>query len=231
MIGHDLSQFMAPPSGADVGFHTGEVLAWDDIAGTNTVRVLGAEVQDLQVVATGSVMVGVGDLVAIWRYKSTYFVMGRIAPVNQALSPRVAVNSVTGFTTSGSYSDLSSSSGPAVSNVYIGPSRRCLVWISAGASATDDGYAAAHVAVTGASSIAPPSGTSAFSEGAYIGSEGTTTSTGGSATRMFLFTAADGLNRGLNTFTMKYLGCNSSGTTPTNNDCFFYHRVIVVLPL
>lgn len=231
MTSADLSPFMMMPQEPDVGFHAGQVLAWDPDAGTNTILVLGAEMQNLQVVSSGSVMVGTGDLVAIWRYKSTYFVMGRIAPVEQSLTPRAAVNNVTGFTTSGSYGDLSSGAGPSVSNVYIGPSRRCLVWISAGASATDDGFAAAHVAITGASSIAPPVGTSAFSEGAYIGSENTTTLTGGSASRVFLFTAADGLNQGLNTFTMKYLGVNSAGTTPTNNDCFFYHRVIVVFPL
>ena len=227
----DLARFMMPAGEPDVGFHTGEVIAWDQAAGTNTIRVLGADVDNVQVVASGSVMVGVGDLVAIWRYKTTYFVMGRIAPVEQALTVRVDVNNVTGFTTGGSYADLSSGAGPSVSDVYIGPSRRCLVWISAGASATDDGYAAAHVAVTGDSNIAPPTGTSAFSEGAYIGSENTTTQTGGSASRMFLFTEADGLNQGMHTFTMKYLGVNSAGTTPTNNDCFFFHRVIVVMPL
>ena len=227
----DLTPFLMPPDRSDVGFHTGEVLAWDADAGTNTVRVLGAAIQNLQVVATGSVMVGTGDLVAIWRYKSTYFVMGRIAPINQALTPRIASVSTTSFTVSGSYSDLNSTVGPTLTNVFIGPSRRCIVFLSAFASATDDGYAAAHFTVSGASAINPPTGTSAFSKGAFIGSAGAGPQVGGSATRMFLLNAADGLNAGLNTFTMKYLGVNSAGTTPTNNDCFFSERVIMVLPL
>lgn len=238
MIGPDLAQFFpSPGTQGDIGFHTGEVLAWDQDAGTNTIRVLGTAMADLQVVATGSVMVGVGDLVAIWRYKSTYFVMGRIAPVSEALTVRAASDATTGTVTSTSvFSDLTGTSvGPTVSNVYIGPSRRCLVFLSVGCGSTDMGYGSAHFQVTGASTIAPPTGAGNWSQGAFVGSDSATvgddpTAVSASATRIFLLTAANGLNAGLNTFTVKYMGHPDSGVL-LNNDVQFFDRVIVVLPL
>lgn len=237
MTSPELAQFMMPAGQADVGFHTGEVLAWDTTAGTNTIRVLGTPMQNLQVVATGSVMVGAGDLVAIWRYKSTYFIMGRIAPVSQALTVRAASDATTGTVTSTSvFTDLTgTTAGPTVSNVYIGLSRRCLVFLSCGCGSTDMGHGSAHFQVSGASTINPPTGAGNWTQGAFIGSEragaGTDpTTVSASATRIFLLTAASGLNSGLNTFTVKYMGHPDTGTL-LNNDVQFFDRVIVVLPL
>jgi hypothetical protein len=238
VIPPDLAGFF-PPQGKqdDIGFHTGEVLAWDQVAGTNTIRVLGVPMDDLQVVSTGSVMVGVGDTVAIWRYKSTYFIMGRIAPVDQALAVRAAVEPATSYTTStATFSDLNTTVGPTLTDVYIGPSRQCLVFLSCGATATDEGYASAHFQVTGASTINPPTGGGNWSEGAFIGNDvagvgANTAQVAGSATRIFYLTAANGLNSGLNTFTVKYMGVDKDGGPTTNNDCFFFHRVIIVFPL
>lgn len=236
MTTNPLVPFLVPRGEADVGFHSGQVLAWDPEAGTNTILVLGTPMQDLQIVSSGSVSVGVGDTVAIWRYKSTYFVMGRIAPVDQALTVRAAADAATGFTTSTTvFTDLSSGAGPTLDDVYIGPSQRCLVFLSCGATATDEGYASAHFQVTGASTISPPTGPSNWSEGAFVGNDvagagANTAEVAGSATRVFLLTAADGLNTGLNTFTVKYIGLDKDGGA-TNNDCFFFHRVITVFPL
>lgn len=231
-----LVPFLVPKDEPDVGFHSGFVTAWDAEAGTNTILVLGTPMQDLQVVSAGSVAVGAGDTVAIWRYKSTYFVMGRIAPVDQALTVRAAAEATTSYTTSTTvFSDLNSSVGPTLTDVYIGPSRRCLVFLSCGATATDEGFASAHFQVTGASTINPPTGPSNWSEGAFVGNDvsgvgANTAQVSGSATRVFLLTEADGLNSGLNTFTVKYLGRDKDGGA-TNDDCFFFHRVIMVFPL
>lgn len=227
---------MPRPEMADVGFHQGVVLDWDQQAGTNRVEVNGVPLDNLPVAAMGSVMIGVGDVVALWRYHNAYFVMGRIAPINQALTVRAAEVPDSSFVTSTSvYSDLNTTVGPTLTDVYIGPSRRCLVFLSCGASSTDMGYASAHFQVTGASAIDPPTGAGNWSKGAYIGSEapGVTvdpTQVGASATRIFLLTEADGLNTGLNTFTVKYMGHPDSGAL-LNNDCFFFDRVLVVFPL
>lgn len=221
----DLTPFLVAPDAADVGFHTGEVIAWDQSAGTNTIRVLGAVVQNIQVVASGSVMVGVGDLVAIWRYKSTYFVMGRIAPVNQTLRVRYAIgtdddnNVVAG---AGDWHDLNHGNIPTISDVYIGPSRTCIVWLSCAIAGNSALAGEAHIQVTGVSNIPPPN---PAVDGRSMGAIG-----GGpvqvGAHRIFVITAADMLNQGLNTFQVKYRKFVSSV-----DDAFFSNTVLVVLPL
>lgn len=221
----DLAQFMMPPGEPDVGFHTGEVLAWDQAAGTNTIRVLGASMNDLQVVAAGSVMVGVGDLVAIWRYKSTYFVMGRITPVDQTLRVRYAIgtdddNTVPAAGTD--WQDLNHGNIPTISDVYIGPSRTCIAWLSC---ALAGGFAIAgeaHIQVTGASSVPLPNpATPGRSMGAIGGG-----AVQSGAHRIFVLTATDGLRPGLSTFQVKYRRFTSSV-----DDVFFSNTVLVVLPL
>jgi hypothetical protein len=224
-VNPDIAQLLGGAGEPDLGFHTGEVLAWDQSAGTNTIRVLGASMTDLQVVATGSVMVGVGDLVAIWRYKYTYFVMGRIAPVDQTLRVRYAIGTdddnqvVVG---AGNWHDLNHGNIPTIADVYIGPSRTCVAWLSCALAGNEALAGEAHIQVTGASSIPPPN---PAVDGRSMGAIG-----GGpvqvGAHRVFVLTAADGLNQGLNTFQVKYRKFTSSV-----DDAFFSNTVLVVLPL
>lgn len=224
MIGNDLAQFMLPTGEPDVGFHTGQVIAWNQAAGTNTIRVLGTDVANIQVVAAGSVMVGAGDLVAIWRYKTTYFVMGRIAPVEQTLRVRYAIgtdddNQVVGG--AGNWHDLNHGNVPTISDVYIGPSRSCIVWLSCALAGGDATAGEAHIQVTGASNIPAPD---PAIDGRSMGAIG-----GGpvqlGAHRIFVLTAGDGLKQGLNTFEVKYR--IFAGV----DDAFFSNTVLVVLPL
>lgn len=236
-----LAEILAPKNAraqpiADLAFHQGYVQSWDQENNTNTIIIGGSPITDVAVMSSGAIMIGAGDVVGLLRVRTQYFVIGRISSVGQALGIRSASVLDGSFTVSGTYSDLSGSPGPTLTDVFIGSSRRCLVFLSASLSATDEGYVACHFQVTGASSIDPPTGTGAFNYGlmtgstvAGVGSDPTQVGTG--ASRMFLVTAADGLNTGLNTFTMKYLGVNDSGTTPTNNDCFVENRVITVMPL
>lgn len=221
----DLAPFLIGAGEPDVGFHTGEVMAWNQSAGTNTIRVLGTPMTDLQVVATGSVMVGVGDLVAIWRYKSTYFVMGRITPVDQTLRVRYVVgtdddNYVTAG--AGNWHDLNHGNVPTITDVYIGPSRTCIVWLSCAIAGNISLAGEAHIQVTGASTIPPPD---PAVDGRSMGAIG-----GGpvqvGAHRIFVLTATDGLHQGLNTFQVKYRKYTSS-----TDDAFFSNTVLVVLPL
>lgn len=223
----ELTPFLLGAGEPDVGFHTGEVLAWNQSAGTNTIRVLGVPMNNLQVVAAGSVMVGVGDLVAIWRYKSTLFVMGRIAPVDQTLRVRYAVgtdddNWVDTGSGPGPWYNLNHGNVPTISDVYIGPSRTCIVWLSCAIAGNTDLAGEAHIQVTGVSSVALPDPTV---DGRSMGAIG-----GGpvqvGAHRIFVLTATDGLRQGLSTFQVKYRKFTSSV-----DDAFFSNTVLVVLPL
>lgn len=213
-----------------MGFHQGVVTAWDSTTNQNTILIAGSEIPDIPALSIGdSIMMSVGDIVGLLRFKSTYFILGRITlpGVSNAFGIRAASDSATGFTNSTTFGDLSVGSGPTVSNVKIGTARRCLVMLSTGASADVNSRATAHFAVSGDSTIAPPSGAGSHSKGAFVGSDtgggADVTSVSGSATRTFLLTAANGLNAGLNTFTMKYASL-------TGDDAFFYERTIVVFP-
>lgn len=222
----DLAPFLIPAGEPDVGFHTGEVLAWNQAAGTNTIRVLGAPMNNLQVVATGSVMVGVGDTVAIWRYKSTLFVMGRIAPVDQTLRVRYAIgtddDNWVDTVGPGPWYDLNHGNIPTISDVYIGPSRTCVVWLSCALAGNTSLAGEAHIQVSGASNIPPPN---PATPGRSMGAIG-----GGpvqlGAHRIFVLNATDGLMQGLNTFEVKY-----RKYTASVDDAFFSNTVLVVLPL
>lgn len=202
----------------DLGFHQGVISAWNSITGENTINVAGGTVTNIPVMSTAdSIMLAVGDVVGMLRFKSTYFILGRIGPpgAGAALGIRAAKVTTSQTTTSTSYTDLATV-GPQLTNVYIGSSRRCLVFIAAACAATND-LAAFNVAVSGASTIAPSS-----VEDGYIGGGGTNVIQGGIAT-FLLLGAAEGLNAGLNTFTMKYKSVNGSTVA-------FLNRKMAVFP-
>ncbi|HEV7649381.1 MAG TPA: hypothetical protein VGP26_14605 [Actinophytocola sp.] len=82
MIAEDLApliaQFAKP---GDLGFHAGKVLAWNKTTGENTVDVAGTALQDLPMLNLGdTVNLAADDTVAVLRYKSTMFIVGRIVP-------------------------------------------------------------------------------------------------------------------------------------------------------
>lgn len=64
---------------AELSFRQGIISAWDAAAGTNTVHVGGTNIHNVAVLVTGdSLVLGVGDLVGLLRFKQTYFILGRI---------------------------------------------------------------------------------------------------------------------------------------------------------
>lgn len=84
MISDDLAPLLAQ-SGAlpDLGFHTGEVLAWDPQTGNNTVRVLGRPLENLSTLnLTETLTMDEGAVVGILRFKSTFFILGRVTHPN-----------------------------------------------------------------------------------------------------------------------------------------------------
>lgn len=71
--------FVAGQGSGDVGFRQGTVLAWDETNGTNTVDVGGAHLTDLPALNIGDfVHLAEGDVVGLLRFKTTYFILGRV---------------------------------------------------------------------------------------------------------------------------------------------------------
>lgn len=64
---------------ADLEYHQGYVIAWDSAAQTNQVKVLGRVFDDLPVLTSaGMISIAPGSTVAILKYKTSYFIIGRI---------------------------------------------------------------------------------------------------------------------------------------------------------
>lgn len=211
-----------PDRQGDLGFHQGVVVAWDSATGANTVAVAGGEVSNIPVMSTAdSIMLDVGDNVGLLRFKSTYFILGRIAPpgAGAALGIKAAAIATLESTNSTTFVDLATP-GPTLTDIYIGSSRRCLVFVSVAAFSAVNDSASAHVAVSGASTINPPAN---IFKGAFASGNFGATAVGLSATRVFLFTAADGLNKGLNTFTTKY-------ASEAGGSAQFQDRTLCVFP-
>jgi hypothetical protein len=109
------------------------------------------------------------------------------------------------------WADLATA-GPAVT-VTIGPSRKCLVIISAEIQCTAGGNAYMSYAMSGTYSRPPQ----------YLEGASTTSATFTRVTTMWLLTTTDTLNEGAQTFTAKY--CVDAGTGS------FRRRTITVIPL
>ncbi|QWF81129.1 hypothetical protein [Amycolatopsis sp. CA-230715] len=229
-----ITEGMAPPAGnSDIGFHQGVVESWDDATGVNSVSLNGAILTNLRCLSIGpGILLSVGDVVALLRFQQTYFILGKIAAPgagaalglrSQTVTPR---NSATG----GAYADLPTF-GPTVT-CYISKARRALVIMSATMNC-QNGWARATTFVSGASSIDPEAyGKSPLTSGGFdpnhaddpIHSAGLWSS----CSQSIVFTAADGLNEGQNTFTMKYRRDPQAGYTPY--DARFEDRTLTVIP-
>jgi hypothetical protein len=185
-------------------FHQGIVQAWDAVAGTNSVRVLGTTVTDLPSLLGSEVgLVRPGDTVGLLFFQNTYFVLGRIELSGSAqrafgvasarADDEIDVSSPTGS------SFITLAGGPSVT-VDIGSSRRCRVDLS-GFVRSYAGVSEIGLLVSGASDITPDHrkvlSASGSSPLGFV-------SVQISGTRTIHLTADDGLNEGSNTFTMVY---------------------------
>lgn len=183
----------------DIGWHTGVVTAWDDATGLNSILINGNTFNNLSVITPSStVTIVTGDTVAIMRVQTQYFILGKVAApgAGAALRPRQSVV-LTGETCSSTtFTDLATV-GPVVSNVYIGPSRSCMVLVSCGII-NNNGSGYMGFAVSGASTIAANGLRTAYFQNPSGANLEIT------ATQVVVLSAADGLNQGFNTFTAKY---------------------------
>lgn len=75
----DLVPLLFPPPSNEVGFHQGTVLTWDSATGVNTVDVGGATLTNVPILNTGeAVALKAGHVVAMIRFKSSFFILGRV---------------------------------------------------------------------------------------------------------------------------------------------------------
>lgn len=63
----------------ELGFHQGIIVTWNVQTGENVIRVAGSDVVDIQMLnSTESLVLQPGNVVALLRFKNTYFILGRI---------------------------------------------------------------------------------------------------------------------------------------------------------
>lgn len=223
----------APPSGGeDTALYTGRVESWDDATGVNSVYVNGTSIPNMRCLSIGAGIVLVpGDVVEVIRKQTQWFILGKVAAPGAGAALGVRQDYVDTFeqTTNVGYSDLPTF-GPTVS-AYISSARRALVLVGA-QSTCINGFAQMTAEVSGASSIL--AGTLASQASATSGTfdnakpAAGTVHTWGTPLSAQVFTAADGLNQGLNVFTAKYRRTTAPGFTPA--DCGFSRRRLVVIP-
>lgn len=83
---------------SDVGFAQGVVVAWDEATGTNAVNVKGTVLTDLPCLNLGEfVILEPEDVVGLLRFKSTYFILGRIIMPQGPDNNRASVGFKRGF--------------------------------------------------------------------------------------------------------------------------------------
>lgn len=76
-----IAPLIVPPGEPDIGFRQGIVRAWDEKTGTNEIEVSGARLTNLPCLNIGEfVILQPGDVVGLLRYKTSYFILGRITP-------------------------------------------------------------------------------------------------------------------------------------------------------
>lgn len=73
-------------SDSEISFHQGKILSWNGSGGTNKIEVAGTALDNLPVlVSAGIVALREGDVVGVLRYKTSYFVLGRVVALNTQL--------------------------------------------------------------------------------------------------------------------------------------------------
>lgn len=207
----------------NLGMRQGVVQSWDSSTGSNTIKIGDTVLDDLPVLAsTGTVLLGPGDVVGLLRYKSTYFVLGRIGVAGEgALAIQADFVAAHEDSSSAEPTDLPTVGPTVVAN--IGSTRRCLVFLRASIGVNKVGGSMSFT-VTGASNIGAGSGGTGSSSAFLFRPDGDVIA---SCTSLVVLTADDGLNEGQNTFQAKYARYTSNDDTQF---AVFENRYLTVLP-
>lgn len=75
----DITSSLAQRSVADVGYHQGVIRAWNRQTGDNVIDVVGTPITNVPMLnITEALVLRVGHVVGLLRYKTSYFILGRI---------------------------------------------------------------------------------------------------------------------------------------------------------
>ena len=77
----DLVSLFPPDGAAEVGFRQGVVEVWNPAGNTNIVNVGGTLIPDVLYLGIVDSSIGVGSVIGLLRYRSTYFILGRIREI------------------------------------------------------------------------------------------------------------------------------------------------------
>jgi hypothetical protein len=202
--GDDLTPLLVQEPAAGLGFRQGVVVFFDRATLENVIRVGGADLPNLPVLGVGeSTMLAVGDVVGILTFGSTMAVLGQLVIPGSAGS---AMSLTSSSTYSATTADVETSAvatwgdlatvGPVVPDVRIGPSGRCLVYITSSIRlVTSSGGGEMAYEISGATTVPIAGSPPAL---AYYGPAG-------SGPNGTFLVSQEGLNPGLHTFTAKYL--------------------------
>lgn len=216
-----VSLFQSNPQGfaSAVQYTQGTLRSWDPVSGANIVELPGGtQLRNLKILnASVFTILTVGDSLALLLINNQYTIAGKVKSAGNGLEAvKTAFVSTKEDTTSTSPANLTTV-GPSVTT-YIGASRTALILMSARIYALNQ-QGQAVFDVTGASAIS-----ATWPSGITYGPASTASAYSMvTATAQHLYTPADGLNQGMNTFTMKYL---SSGGQVVS----FESRRITVIP-
>lgn len=219
------SLFVDKPEGlsSSITYVQGTMLSWNPTTGANVVALPGGTQLTNVKILTASIFTNftVGDAVSLILVNNQYTIMGHIKSAGAGLEQIVTgVVTTAEACTSASMTDLTTF-GPQVTT-YVGPARRVLVWTLVRViSINTEGFAGPDI--SGASTISVNAPAVAW---AYFGPAGNATTQSGANVSIFqVFTASDGLNQGMNTFTLKYSRGAGAGGSAT-----FQSRKIMVMP-
>ncbi|QRP48977.1 hypothetical protein [Amycolatopsis sp. FDAARGOS 1241] len=150
---------MKPPAGTqDVSEHVGIVKTWDPLSGVNTVEVNGTTLSNLSSLQNGMGNAFFpGDVVAIRRVQTKYYILGRIAAPNGLTGSQPQSLTEDGGTISGSqnvWKDLDA--GPGVSpRITVRIGNAALIRFGIGTLATNNSEIDCTIAWSGASTTNP----------------------------------------------------------------------------
>ncbi|MBN6037483.1 hypothetical protein [Amycolatopsis sp. 195334CR] len=226
------AQQQAPQHSSELGFHQGIVLTWDNLSGANTVNVQGSTFTNLKVLTSGSgVLFTPGDTVALLRFQTTYFILGRVAApgAGATLATRTGFAANTGTLSAGGdnvWRDLATgeTTGPVLPSVYISNAKRALVILSAYIEVSGDTGGMMSFEISGASTI-PANFYRAIHLHHFTFDPDYDNTIGASVSSTFVLDSSIvPLNAGMHTFTAKYTRHYGSG------DITFSRRHITVIP-
>lgn len=220
MRSDDLATLFQPaPRGAaqPMAYRQGIVIEFDPITLENVIRVDEVDLSNLPLLGIAeAVTLTPGDVVGLMvvsspRGASTLGIMGQfVSPGSPEAATAISVPSINTYsvttaafetTSSAIWGDLATV-GPVVSNVRIGPSGRCLVFITSTiVQLVTAGHGAMAYAISGATTVPTGDTPPELSCDGPVGH-------GQTATRLVL---QEGLNAGLHTFTAKYSASDFGG--------------------